>query len=178
MWKVMIYNNIWYCAAIAMPRIMLFSVVQLALARLAPKYDSVIVRSCSEVEQPVVFKYIMLKPRQVMDVVCDPFLVSDRSVYIFLNLDHNRQARKPSGQFNCKLWFSLAPSHTCSFQDKPKFDYVPTSLLNISTGLKVSSAKEIITKSRQTSTRRRRFWTTSRSTIWRKGWDFLECVQT
>ena len=62
-----------------MPRIILFSVVQLASASLAPKYDSVIVRSCSEVEQPVV--YIVLKPRQVMDVVCDPDLVSDRSVY-------------------------------------------------------------------------------------------------
>ena len=159
-----------------MPRIMLFSVVQLALARLAPKYDSIFEAAPRWSNQ--LYLYIVLKPRQVMDVVCDPFLVSDRSVYIFLNLDHNRQARKPSGQFNCKLWFSLAPSHTCSFQDKPKFDYVPTSLLNISTGLKVSSAKEIITKPRQTSTRRRRFWTTSRSTIWRKGWDFLECVQT
>ena len=48
---------------------------------------------------------------------------------------HNWLARKSSGQFNCKLWFSVAPSHTCSFQDKPKFDYVPISLLNIITSV-------------------------------------------
>ena len=77
----MIYNNIWYWAAIAVPRISLFSVVQLALASIAPKKRQLQLEAAPMWSNQL-YLYIVLKPRQVINVDCDPDLVSDRSVYL------------------------------------------------------------------------------------------------